>query len=313
MTTRRKFLQQCSASAAAMWLIPTAGAPPQLAFPAQPHDRIAVASYPFRDFIVASAKASNNTPPQAKIELKYFAAHVVERFGINKIEPWSGHFPSLEAKYLEQFRKELEASHAQVVNVAVDGTLSPYSEKGSERGQAIEFSKRWIDAAISIGSPGIRTHIPEAQDSKPNLARAADSLAQVADYAQSRDIVVHLENDDPVSEDPLFLAALIDKVDSPWLRALPDFANTLAGGDEDYAYKSIDQLFARAYGICHVKEWETGANNRPVHVDMTKTFGIAKQHMYRGYCSMEWDSPGDPYSGTTALIEKTMQYLSGGS
>jgi sugar phosphate isomerase/epimerase len=309
MTTRRHFLQQCAASAAGMWMSPAlaqVSTHPSVRFPAQPHDRIAVASYPFRDFIVGS----ENKLPQRKIELKYFAAHVIERFGVNKIEPWSEHFPSLEAKYLEQFRRELEASHAEVVNMAVDGTLSLYAENRSEREQAIAFSKRWIDAATSIDCPSIRTHIPEAHDSRPNLGRAADSLARVVDYAQSRDIVIHLENDDPVSEDPSFLLALIDKVNSPWLHALPDFANTLAGGNEDYAYKSIDRLFGHAYGICHVKEWEADAHDKPVHVDMARMFGIVKQHKYLGYCSMEWDSPGDAYSGTAALIEKTMHYLS---
>ena len=97
MTTRRHFLQQCAASAAGMWMSPAlaqVSTHPSVRFPAQPHDRIAVASYPFRDFIVGS----ENKLPQRKIELKYFAAHVIERFGVNKIEPWSEHFPSLEAK-----------------------------------------------------------------------------------------------------------------------------------------------------------------------------------------------------------------------
>jgi hypothetical protein len=35
-----------------------------------------------------------------------------------------------------------------------------------------------------------------------------------------------------------------------------------------------------------------------------------KQHGYKGYCSIEWDSPGDPYQGTASLIEKTVSLLS---
>jgi hypothetical protein len=44
-------------------------------------------------------------------------------------------------------------------------------------------------------------------------------------------------------------------------------------------------------------------------VDMAKTFGILKSARYLGYCSMEFDSPGDPYAGTSLLIEQTLQYL----
>jgi sugar phosphate isomerase/epimerase len=46
------------------------------------------------------------------------------------------------------------------------------------------------------------------------------------------------------------------------------------------------------------------------HVDLAKTFRIAKMHGYKGYFSMEWDSPGDPYAGTAGLIEKTLENLS---
>ena len=67
---------------------------------------------------------------------------------------------------------------------------------------------------------------------------------------------MHLENDDPVSEDPFFIVKVIDKVGSPWLRALPDFGNTVVAHDEDYAYRAIDEMFAHAYGICHVKDGE---------------------------------------------------------
>ena len=42
------------------------------------------------------------------MDLKDFAAHVVEKFQVNKIEPWTGHFPSTDPKYLEQFRAAVE-------------------------------------------------------------------------------------------------------------------------------------------------------------------------------------------------------------
>lgn len=69
-------------------------------------------------------------------------------------------------------------------------------------------------------------------------------------------------------------------------------------------------MFAHAYSICHVKNSEADDHGKIVHVDMAKTFGFLKQHGYKGYCSMEWDSPGDPYRGTAELIETTLQYLS---
>src|SRR5436853_7376283 len=88
------------------------------------------------------------------------------------------------------------------------------------------FSKQWLDAATAIGSPSVRTNIRQAKDSKPNLERTAESLKRVAEYGAARNVVVNLENDNAVSEDPFFLVSVIEKVNSPWLHALPDFANT---------------------------------------------------------------------------------------
>ncbi len=275
-------------------------------FPAVARERIAVASYPFRDFIAGRGDKHGS----GKMDLKEFAAHVSAKFNIKKIEPWSAHFRSLNQGYLEELRVAVAQVGGAIVNIAVDGEHSPYAADGAERERAMAFSKQWLDAATAIGSPSVRTNIPQAKDSKPNLERTAESLKRVAEYGAARNVVVNLENDNAVSEDPFFLVSVIEKVNSPWLHALPDFANTLAAYEEEYAYKGIEEMFGHAYNISHVKETEVGARKDKIaHVDLPKMFGIAKQHGYKGYFSMEWDSPGDAYQGTAGLIEKTLLNL----
>jgi len=316
MLNRRRFVAQAFTAGVGASVLPgglalaevadggsTVGVP-HVSFPATARERIAVASYPFRNFI-GDARAAG---PKARIELKDFAAHVKARFNVNKIEPWTGHFPSTDPKYLEQFRASVAKAGGFIVNIAVDGEASPYAADRAEREKAVAYSKSWADAAKALGSPSIRTNIPAAKDSKPDLGRAAESLARVAEYAASRNVVVHLENDNPESENPFFLVQLIEKVNSSWLHALPDFANSLAGGIPN-AYEGIDGMFGKAYGICHVKAGEADSAGKMVSVDMAKTFGYLKAHSYAGYCSMEFDSDGDPYSGTASLIETTLKYL----
>jgi len=279
---------------------------PHMQFPAAARERIAIASYPFRDFIAGQG----DKPGSPKMELKDFARHVSAKFNIKKIEPWSAHFRSLEKAYLEELRAAVSQAHGTIVNIAVDGEHSPYAPDAAERQKAVAFSKEWIDAAAIAGSPSVRTNIPPAKGSKPDVERTADSLRQVAEYGATKNVVVNLENDNPASEDPLFLVKVIEKVNSPWLHALPDFANTLAACEEDYAYKGIDAMFGKAYNISHVKETEVGdGKDKIAHVDLPRTFAIARKHGYKGYFSMEWDSPGDPYSGTLGLIEKTLKNL----
>src|SRR5437763_1840470 len=138
---------------------------------------------------------------------------------------------------------------------------------------------------------------------------AARERSAIASYP-FRDFIAG-QGDKPGSEDPFVLVKVIEKVDSPWLHALPDFANTLAAYEKDYAYKGIEAMFGKAYNISHVKETEVGdGKDKIAHVDLPRTFAIARKHGYKGYFSMEWDSPGDPYSGTLGLIEKTLKNLS---
>jgi sugar phosphate isomerase/epimerase len=319
MSTRRRFLAQ-AAGAIGVWpelgsmlsanpALRTAFPPdsaPKMPFPGAARERVAIASYPFRDFIAGRDEKSGG-----KMELKEFAAHISRRFNIKKIEPWSEHFRSLDKGYLEELRAAVEKTGGAIVNIAVDGDDSPYAADAAERERALAFSKRWIDVAAAIGSPSVRTNIPQAKDSKPDVERTVGSLLRVAEYGAAKNVVVNLENDNAVSEDPFFLVNVIEKVNRKWLHALPDFANTLAAYEEDYAYRGIEAMFGQAYNISHVKETEVGNQKDQVaHVDLAKTFGIAKKCGYRGYFSMEWDSPGDPYTGTAGLIEKTLGNLS---
>ena len=318
-TTRREFLAQSAGAAAGTLLIPAlataaANSDPSVKFPSAARDRVAVATYPFREFIVGWKGWDGNSPGPVpvgqRMELKDFAAHVVQKFNIHKIELWSPVFPSTDPKYLEQLRAAIEKTHSAVVDIAVDGESSPYAADPAEREKSLASSKHWVDVGAALASPSIRTHIHETKDSKPDVARAAETLMRVAEYAQAKNVVVSLENDNPISEDPFFIVQVLDKVNSPWLRALPDFGNSLAAHGEDFNYRAIDAMFAHAYGICHVKDGAVDDQGKAVHVDMARTFAILKKRGYKGYCSMEYDAPGDPYKPTAELIEQTIKYLS---
>jgi sugar phosphate isomerase/epimerase len=124
-------------------------------------------------------------------------------------------------------------------------------------------------------------------------------------------VVVNLENDHLVSEDALFLAKVIDAVNSPYLRALPDFCNSMLAGDETFQYEAVAALAKRAWNISHVKEYELGDNGQAFRIDLPRTFAILKSAGFRGFYSMEWEGEGDPFEGTRELIGKSLKYLAG--
>ncbi|MGH9514264.1 MAG: sugar phosphate isomerase/epimerase family protein [Terriglobales bacterium] len=313
---RRQFVGACAATAGAA-LLPNlafaSGSAPAVHFPSDPRQRVSVAAYPFREFIVGwkgwDGKTPSSVPRAQQIELKDFAAHVAEKFNVHNIEPWGRVFPSTDPDYLEQFRAAVEKAGSAVIDIAVDDEYSQYSPDAAERERSAKSSMHWVDVGVALGSPSIRVHIQGPKDSNPDATRASETLKKVAEYGAKKNVVVHLENDNPVSEDPFFIVHVIDKVNSPWLRALPDFGNSVAAHLQN-AYGAIQEMFARAYGICHVKENEPDEKDQLVHVDLARTFAILKKHDFKGYCSMEYDAPGDPYKPTAELIEQTIKFLS---
>lgn len=281
---------------------------PHVVFPSAARDRIAVASYPFREFIVG--RHDDQPGGSSKMPLKDFAAHVVAKFNVRKIEPWSEHFLSTEPAYLGEIRDAATKAGSSFADIAADGDNSLYSPDSTERERAIEFAKTWIHVAAHLGSPSVRINIAAAKNAKPDIARVAEGLKPIAAYAAAKNIVVHLENDNPVSEDPFFLVSVIDRVNSPWLRALPDFGNSLAALPPEEAYRGLDQMFAHAYAISHVKDTTTTRAKVVVQVDMNRIFTLAKKHNYKGIFSMEWETAGDVYAGTAGLIATTIKNLS---
>jgi sugar phosphate isomerase/epimerase len=314
-TRRRSFLKAAAGTAATPWLAQsswllawvTEERSPAVQFPTRPRERIAVASYPFREFI---AGAHDPHATSSKMPLREFAGHVKQKFNVTRIEPWSEHFLSTDGAYLDELRTAVMKAGGGFANIAADGADSFYSPDPAVRAKAVAFGKKWIDVAAHIGSPSVRINLPPAKDSKPDLALVAESLKVLSAYGEQKNVVVHHENDNPLSENPFLIAAVLDRVGSPWDRALPDCGNSFSAMPAEDAYRGLEQMFARAYGISHVKDVSVTPKGEAIPVDLARALEIAKKHNYHGYFSMEWDTEGDPYAGTEKLIRTTLENVS---
>jgi sugar phosphate isomerase/epimerase len=278
-------------------------------FPTAARDRLAVAAWPFRAYINSPTNGDRD-PKKPGMDLKDFGAYVVKTFNVRGIEPYNLHFSSTTPEYLREFKERLGMANAHAVNIAVDQEKSFYDADRGTRQAAVAYAKKWIDIAVAIGSPSIRTNIAPAKNAEPNLANAVESMKEIAAHGESRNIVVHMENDNLTSEDAFFVVKIIEGVDNPYLHALPDFANSMMSGNADFAYHAITAMFQHAYGTCHVKDGDFEQNGKDYPIDLAKTFGILKASGYRGYCSIEYSGAGDPHEPTRKLIEESVKYLS---
>ncbi len=300
--SRRNFLKTSAFGAAALF-----AREPQLTFPADPRERLAVTSWPFRAYMDVPGNQGNG---KTLVDAKDFAAMVVERFGIHNINPLNSHFRSTEPAYLEQLRASTAKAGSHIVDLGHGGRPF-YHPDPAKRQDAIAFGKKGVDIALAIGSPSMRQHVTPAPGGKADIDLAAETLGEVAAYGEKHNIVVNLENDVPVCEDPYFLIAVIEKVRSPYLRALPDFANSMnPRGDAEWNYQAVAAMFRHVFNMAHVKSGYANASGKVYPVDLARLFAIAKQAGYRGYFSMETETPGDPFEATKKLAEETIRYLS---
>jgi hypothetical protein len=225
LLTRRVFLERLSTITAGSFLAthaPSALAAgqsaPHLQFPTEPRDRIAVASYPFRAYMdVPNNRDRNASLPG--MDLTQFPSEVVSKFGVHNIEPLAQHFRSTDSAYLAKFRAALQKENVHIVDIPTHVQASFYDADPAARQKAIAVAKKWVDVAVAVGSPSVRPHVAAASNSTPNVQRAAESLREVTDYAAGKNIVVTLENDDPISEEAFFIVKVIDAVNNPYLRA----------------------------------------------------------------------------------------------
>src|SRR5712692_7915434 len=126
-TTRRRFLAEAAGSGAGVvacagmgpelfagvGTVLAAEAEPSMRFPEGAGERIAIASYPFRDFIAARGDKADS----GKMELREFAQHVAAKFKITRIEPWSEHFRSLDKDYLMELAAATGQAYVSIVNI----------------------------------------------------------------------------------------------------------------------------------------------------------------------------------------------------
>jgi sugar phosphate isomerase/epimerase len=310
--SRRQFLTKSAAVATGALTLPLGqnlwARQPDISFPTSPRDRLSVTSWPFRAYIESPSNRFRD-PSKPGMTLIEFAAMVENRFGIHNINPLSWHFASTELSYLTQFRQALEKRGLRLVNLGLGGGAF-YDPDPQRRREAVNDAKKWIDVAVIMGSPGVRPQINEPHRLRPNVDHAASAFGQVAEYGAKKNIVVDMENDDPVTQDPFFIAKVIDKVGNPYLRALPDFGNSAVKGPEFNA-KALTVMFQHAYNMSHVKDTVEGPHGQVIRVDVAKAFAIAKASGYRGYFSMEYDmDSGDPFSATQRLVRLSLENLS---
>ena len=183
---------------------------------------------------------------------------VIERaaaFGYDGVE-WrggpQGHVsPALSATERQALRRRV--ADAGLVSLAVTAYSRFVSPEAAERAAQLDHLRQHLDLAADLGATYVRTFIGQLPPGR-SVAQAApaicDNLRAAAEYAAQRGLIVGVESHDNWVRSPA-LAEIIEAVPHPALRALWDFGNAFAAG-EDPAEGL--RLLRPHLGYVHVKD-----------------------------------------------------------
>ncbi|MCZ6538863.1 MAG: TIM barrel protein, partial [Chloroflexi bacterium] len=134
------------------------------------------------------------------------------------------HFASTDASYLEQVK---QACLKRGLHMCYIGVSNNFGKTGDELRDQIDLMKKWIDIAARMGIPMVRAFgswLPEGESEESAWPRLVASTKEVAEYGQSKGVVVGLHNHNhgciPATGDQVI--RLLDDVDNPYYSHILD-------------------------------------------------------------------------------------------
>lgn len=200
---------------------------------------------------------------------------------------------------LKTLKANSEKYHVENVLIMVDGEGNLASLDVTERDQAVENHKKWIDAAAFLGCHSVRVNA-HGEGSAEDVAKAAIiSLSKLADYAKEKNINVIVENHGGYTSNGAWLSDVMTRIGKDNCGTLPDFGNfcqTKGYGsinDENCEvaydiYQGVKELMPFAKGVS-AKSYDFSADGSQSKIDYEKMLHIVKDAGYNGYIGVEYE------------------------
>ncbi len=307
-TTRRQFMKQTGAGAAALGL--AAAGMTGKAQAARTYG-ISLAGWSLHRTI---GEGDGKVP---MLDMPKMARH---DYGIEAIElvnrmlaSHAGSFKE-QKSYLDTLAKNAVDNNVKILLIMVDGEGSIGSKSEDQCADAVKRHSKWIDIAEYLGCHSIRMNWAGGSNGVEKdesaladfIKRSVPGFQKLCEYGDTKNINVIVENHGGPSSYPDAMEKLIAAVDNERFGTLPDFGNF---PDDVDRYDAIDRLmpFAKAVSAkCYDFDDETGAENK---LDFPRLIeNVVDKHGYSGYIGIEYEgnrlSEPDGIIACRKLLEK---------
>jgi L-ribulose-5-phosphate 3-epimerase len=296
---RRSLLKAVAGAAVA------AAARPLRVAASQPLFRISLAEWSLHRTLFAGQLDQLDFAPTARRQFQLDAVEHVNSFFRDR---------ATDRTYLGEMKKRAEDAGVQSLLIMVDGEGALGDPDEAARKRSVENHYKWVDAARFLGCHSIRVNAHSQGSFDEQLARTADGLRRLVEYAAQAEINVLVENHGGLSSHGGWVRQLIKRVDHPRCGTLPDFGNFDLGGGQTYdRYQGVAEMmpFARAVSA---KSHAFDADGNETQIDYRRMLKIVVDAGYRGYVGIEYEGQELPESdgirATKRLLERVRDELS---
>jgi sugar phosphate isomerase/epimerase len=228
-----------------------------------------------------------------------------EEFGIDLIELNSPFFlyenpddpatSSISEGYLTELKGRADDLGVGCLNIAVDahGDLASIDE--SERSQAVENHRKWIDICVTLGCNAFRANSGGRGDGEDaaKLEQCTKSFGELSELSGQARVRLMMENHGGISYDPDVMVQIMKDVGSDYCCILADFLNWPA---EDDKLENLRKVAPHSWAI-HGKFLSFDENGESPEIDCRAAVQILKDAGYSNPLGIEYEGNTDDHEG----------------
>lgn len=250
--------------------------------------RPALCAYTFREALKAGTMTYQDL-------VRYAVEHDLD--GLDLTVYW---FPEpLTENWLAELKRVAYRNAIEIYSISVRTEMTrPTAEL---RRKEVEEIRRWVDVASFLGAGHIRVfggRVPQGATEEQAAGWAEEVLAQGAEYAGRKGVVLGLENHGGITERAETIVKIVRQVNSPWAGI-----NLDTGNFSSDVWRQIEMCLPYAVNV-QVKSNMRDEAGRVVESDWDRIFGMAARAGYRGYLALEYEAKEPPETAVPRLLKR---------
>jgi len=217
-------------------------------------------------------------------------------------------------QFISKLNTAAKTEGVENVLIMIDGEGDLAVPSISERNQAIENHKAWVETAAAMGCHSIRINLFGERDEIAWKAQAAESMRKLGEFAAPYKVNIIVENHGYLSSNAALVMEMLAEVNLPNCGTLPDFGNFClereAGKRWDAAcireydrYQGVKELLPKAFAVS-AKSHDFDQAGNETHTDFKRMLQLLKDAGYTGFIGVEYEGQQlDEISGILATKE----------